>query len=565
MNNKPFGPVFSHLRFCLKEGEHHMNPVRRQSHARHYGVAAVVLGLLVVSFFLLLPAAQAGRKVSNAPLVIDLGGGNAEPSSLDPDVDYDNGDYGILSQMYDQLVSASGTTSVSIRPDLATTWSSSKDGLTWTFHLRPNVHFHDGSVVNAKAVQFTYNRALKMKQGGWADFAEIKSIDAPNALTVVFHLKYRFASFLNSLSSVNNGNIVSPTTLLKHQVNGDLGAKWLYNHDAGSGPYELTSWTHGQSIQLQKFPGYWRGWKGNHASQVDFQFTAASATARLGLENGSVDAAIGLSPQDYSALAKSSSITVQNNKSLFVQYLALNCKKVGPLKNRLVRLALAYSVNSPQVAKYVWGGYATVAKSYAPTGIPGYGASPVQYKFDLAKAKKLLAQAGYAKGFSITGVIIAGDQMGSLVYQLWQSDLSKLHVKLNIKPLPYPQFAKLQQKASTSPDVISNAWGLDYASDFAIYYQFLYSKETSVEGNWAYYGNPKVDAILLKARAAGQANSPAVLKLYRQAQKLSYGDAPYIPMVQEPARIAIRSNVHGYQYNIGETTYDFNVYNMWKS
>jgi peptide/nickel transport system substrate-binding protein len=541
-----------------------MRSVKRPRLARRYSLLAVTV--FAGCLFGVLPAAQARHSASSsAPLVIDLGGGNAEPSSLDPDVDYDNGAYGILSQMYNRLVGASGTSTVTVRPDLATSWSSSKDGLTWTFHLRPNVKFHDGSAVNAQAVKFTFDRALKMKQGGWADFAEIKSVDASGPLTVVFHLKYRFASFLNSLSSVYNGDIVSPTVLKAHEVKGDLGAKWLYNHDAGSGAYQLDSWVHGQKITLKKFPGYWQGWSGNHVGQVIYEFTAASATERLGLQNGSVDAAIGLSPQDFTALSKSSGVGVQNHQSSFVQYLAFNCAKTGPLKNRLVRRALSYTLNAPNVAKYVWGGYATVAKSYAPTGIPGYVASPVQYTYDLTKAKQLLAQAGYANGFSLDAVIIAGDQPGSLVYQLWQNDLSKLKVKLNIKPLPYPEFAKLQQKASTSPDIISNAWGLDYASDFAIYYQFLYSKETSVEGNWAYYGNPKVDQLLVKARSQAQANSPGVLSLYKQAQQISYEDAPYIPMVQEPARIAIRSNVHGYQYNLGETTYFFNVYNMWKS
>ena len=509
-------------------------------------------------------SSASSTQVSTAPLVIDLGGGNSEPSSLDPDVDYDNGAYGILSQTYSRLVSASGIESVTISPDIATSWSQSKDGLTWTFHLRPDVLFHDGSPVNAEAVKFTFDRALTMQQGGWADFAMIKSVEAPDPLTVVFHLKYRFASFLNSLSSVYNGCIVSPTSLLKHEVNGDLGAKWLYDHDAGSGPYELVSWSHGQNIKLKKFEGYYRGWSGNHASEVVYQFTAASATARLGLENGSIDAAISLSPQDFSALASSSNIGVQNHQSSFVQYLALNCTQ-GPLKNKLVRLALAYSLNPQQVADSVWGGFATVAKSYAPTGIPGYAESPMQYTYDLEKAKQLLAQAGYAGGFSVDAVIIAGDQPGSLVYQLWQSDLSKLNIKLNIKPLPYPQFAKLQQNASTSPAIISNAWGLDYASNFLIYNSFLNSEATSVMGNWAYYANPQVDALLAKVRSEDSADSPAALDLYKQIQQISYSEAPYIPMVQEPARIAISSRVHGYEYNLAETPYFFNLYDMWKS
>jgi peptide/nickel transport system substrate-binding protein len=533
----------------------------RMRSARRYGI--LVLVLLVGGLLAALQAAEAAPAVSSAALVIDLGGGNAEPASLDPDVDYDNGAYDILSQMYSTLVTASGTTSVTIHPSLATSWTSSTNGLTWTFHLRPNVHFHDGAPLNAKAVQFSFDRALKLKQGGWADFSEVQSVDATSNLTVVFHLAYRFASFLDSLSSVYNGDIVNPD-VVKHQVGGDLGTKWLYDHDAGSGPYELVSWQHGASITLQKFPGYWGGWAGNHVSKVVYEFTAASATERLGLQSGSVDVAIGLSPQDFSALAHSSNITVQNNASSFVEYLALNVTQ-GPLKNKDVRLALAYSLDTPEIAKYVWAGYATVAKSYAPTGIPGYVASPVQYSYDLTKAAALLKSAGYAKGFSLDAYLITGDTPGTLIYELWQSALAKIHITLNIKPVPYPEFGGLQQKASTSPAVMSNAWGLDYASDFAIYYQFLYSKETSVEGNFAYYGNPAVDALLLKARAEANVASPQALSLYSQIQALAYADAPYIPLVQEPARVALSDGVHGYQYNLGETVYDFNVYNMWKS
>jgi peptide/nickel transport system substrate-binding protein len=497
--------------------------------------------------------------------VIDLGAGASnEPATLDPDIDYDNGDYSILSQIYSRLVKATGSKVASIRPDLATSWSESKNGLTWTFHLRPNVKFHSGNPVTSKDVKFTFDRALRLKQGGWSDWAEIKSVTTPNPLTVVFHLQYPFATFLQSMSGVENSCILDSVTVLAHQTHGDLGQKWLHDHDAGSGAYELQTWTHGQQIELQRFPGYYAGWAGNHIDNVIYQYATASSTIRLGLESGSIDAAMGLQPQDFNALQKNQSVTVYNNQPVQPQYFAMNTTQ-GPLNNRLVRLALAYSLDTSKIAKYVWGGYASTLKSYAPPGIPGYAESPTPYVFNLAKAQQLLRQAGVQKGLSVQATAFTGDTSTTLEYQIWQSDLAKIGIHLTIKVIPYAQFGQLQQKASTQPLIVSNAWGLDYASDATIYYGFLYSKSPSVAGNYAYYKNPKVDALLLEARSLPSVSSPRAAALYRQIQKLSFADAPYIPVVLEPARSVVRKNVHGYQYNLSETVYDFNLYDMWKS
>jgi peptide/nickel transport system substrate-binding protein len=109
---------------------------------------------------------------------------------------------------------------------------------------------------------------FKLQQGAVADFAEIGSVDGPNALTVVFHLKTAFPSFLTSLWGPG---IASPKTVPAHQVKGDLGQKWPYDHDAGSGPWMVTKWQHGQQIVLDPFPGYWRGWAGRHVGRVVMQ------------------------------------------------------------------------------------------------------------------------------------------------------------------------------------------------------------------------------------------------------------------------------------------------------
>ncbi len=523
-----------------------------------------LIGAMIFALTLNLASGKATQRASSAPLVINEGFTNAdEPGSLDPAVDYDNGGYDILSQMYDGLVRAVGSTTSRILPDLATSWSSSPNGLTWTFHLRPNVKFHDGTAVTAKAVQFTFNRLAKLKQGSFGDFTEIASVAAPNPLTVVFHLKYRFTSFLLSLTTPYGADIVSPTALLAHQVKHDLGTKWLSTHDAGSGPYELKSWTHGQQILLKRFPGYWAGWSGNHTNEVVFQFAASSATVRLGLQNGSVDAAIGLSNQDLAAFGQGSNVKVANYPSIFVQVVSFNTTQ-GPLKNRLVRLALAYSFDTAQFVKHVWGPGSMIARSYVPAGIPGYVALPHPYTFDLAKTHQLLQQAGYAKGLNLQAEVLTGDTQGALCLQIWKADLAKIGVNITIKVMPVSEFFALVSKATTAPAISQNVgWGLDYPDDSFTYNAWLNPHNFGTSGNYAYYNNPKVTALLLKARAAP--TYAAGLAIYRRMLAITFNDAPYVPLVQLPAHIALSAHVHGYEYNIAYTPLYFNVYHMWKS
>jgi peptide/nickel transport system substrate-binding protein len=502
---------------------------------------------------------------ANAPLVIDMAGGSPNPQSLDPAVDYDNDGYSYLPQLYDFLVRATGSTSVHVVPDLATSWSESPNGLTWTFHLRPNVKFHDGTTVNSRAVKFSFERLLTIKQGGWADFKEIRSVTTPSSMTVVFHLAYPYSPFLQSLSSAYGAEIVSPTVVLAHQVHGDLGQKWLYDHDAGSGPYDLVRWTHGQSIQLKKFPGYWGGWAGHHVSQVVLQYNTVSSTVRLGLQNGSIDAAQGLSPQDFSALQHGNggvSVSTYIEGSVF-KYIAFNTKW-GPLRSPTVRVALAETLDTPAIAKYVFSGTATTMNSYAPKGTVGYVPAPEPYSYNLARARELLAQAGYAHGFTLPAIFFTGDNQGKLAEQLWQSDLAKLNIKLTLQAMPYTQFVAIQTNPKTSPPVVLQTWAEDYANSFgALYNLWLTSTSSPQSGNYAFYSNPTVDSLLAKARSTR--TDAAALPLYSEMMGITYRDAPYLPVADLSSLIALGSNVHGYRYDLNYTQFYFPVYSMWVS
>ena len=329
------------------------------------GVSRVSLAALLAAL-----AVAPGRTVpaqAAAPrLVIAV---TYEPATLDPQVNYDPPGLTILGNVYQTLVRASGETSATVVPDLATSWKASADGKTWTFRLRTGVRFHDGSVVDARAVQFTFNRLLKINQGGVSDFVPIQKVDAPSATTVVFHLKASFPSFLTSLTSLWGPGIVSPKTVLQHSVKNDLGQKWLYDHDAGSGPWTIARWAHGQQIVLAPFPGYYKGWSGPHVGEVVVQWPASSSTQRLGLEHGDIDIAMNLTPQDLDAVARENGIRVSEHTGQTIHFFGLNTTK-GPLRSRLVRQALSYSMDYDGIVKAVYHGH---ARRMVGVGVKGAG------------------------------------------------------------------------------------------------------------------------------------------------------------------------------------------------
>src|SRR5581483_6249060 len=199
---------------------------------------AVLITTLLVIFA---PFSRPIAHAANPSLVIDIG---YETATLDPQINYDTAAAIELGNVYDGLVRAVGAKGAKIVPDLATSWSSSADGKTWTFHLRSGVKFHDGNSVDAAAVKFSFDRLLKLNLGAVGDFLEVSSVTASNPSTVVFHLSHAFSGFLNSLTTLWGPDFVSPKTLLAHQLKGAPGTTWLNDPDAGSGPWMVGQWVH---------------------------------------------------------------------------------------------------------------------------------------------------------------------------------------------------------------------------------------------------------------------------------------------------------------------------------
>jgi peptide/nickel transport system substrate-binding protein len=473
-----------------------------------------------------------------------------DTQTLDPAVNYDFSGGFLLLNCYEGLVKAVGSKEAKLTPALAETWDVSKDGTVYTFHLRKNVKFHDGTPMNAEAVKFSFDRLIKMGQGAVANFSTISTVDVVDELTVKFTLKTPYPSFLLALTSFWGPVIVSPTAVKAHEKDNDLGAAWMAENEAGTGPYKVEKWDRNQQLTLARNPDYWGGWSDKFVDKVIIRFVPESTTMREMIEKGDADIAVGMtSIEDLDALAKTEGVTVEEFAAMSIHEVRINTTK-KPLDNPKVRQALAYSFDYDTAANGVLSGHAVRMDSVTAKGVTGYYKPSFTYTKDLAKAKQLLTEAGYPNGgFSLDYIWLSGIDTDRQIGEMWQADLKTLGIDLKIQEMPLNTWWEAQGHPETAPQMMMGQWGLDYADATSQIWVMYYSGNFPPAGsNYYYYKNPDVDKLLEQARI--ETDQTKRDQLYSQAVEKIYTDSPEVWAIQTNERIAHRSSVKGYEYNL---------------
>jgi peptide/nickel transport system substrate-binding protein len=288
----------------------------------------------------------------------------ADPSGgIDPDVFYDVEGDSLMLAVYDRLVTyAPGTTR--LIPDLATSWTVSPDGKTYTFQLRHGVKFHDGTPFNAQAVEINFQRRIAVKQAVSYMTADVTSMDTPSPYTFIVHLTKRNNAFLDLTASMYGPKIVSPTALRVHAAK-DHAMKWLSTHEDGTGPYTLVTYQPGNQYVLQSFSGYW-GPK-PYFSRIVIHVVPDVATAELELRSGSLDMLAHGIPESELQSLKSAGLHVTGFPAAIRQVVLLNQNR-PPFNNEIVRQTFAAAIQSidASAVSAVFGPYASAPRSAYP-------------------------------------------------------------------------------------------------------------------------------------------------------------------------------------------------------
>ena len=286
-----------------------------------------------------------------------------------------------------------------LQPQLAESYEATEDAKEFTFHLRKGVTFHDGTPFNAAAVKSSFDRAgnpenhLKRQ----SLYVMIDHTDVVDDYTVRMVLKYPFGAFINDVAHPG-ALIVSPKSVEEF-------GKEVTRHPSGTGPYEFVSWS-ADTLKMKKNEHYWKPGLPK-IDTITYRSVPENGARIAMLQAGEAQFIYPVPPEMIKLLDHSPTIAVFNEPSILIRYVVLNNMR-KPFSDPRVRLALNYAVDKQAFAKVVFSGYADQMDLPMPAGL-GFYQKQGSYPYDPAKAKALLAEAGYPNGFESTITGACGD------------------------------------------------------------------------------------------------------------------------------------------------------------
>lgn len=492
--------------------------------------------LLAIVLATTMPVAHAA--VPKDMLVI---GKAADPQTLDPAVTIDNNDWTVTYPSYQRLVqykTDGDKGSTDVEGDLASSWKASDDQKEWTFTLKDNAKFADGTPVTAEAVKLSFERLLKIGQGPAEAFPKDLKIDAPDEHTVRFTLSQPFAPFLYTLAN-DGASIINPAVLKEHAADDARG--FLAQNTAGSGPFMLKSWQKGQQLVLVPNPHY-PGNKPNF-KRVSVKIIGESASRRLQLSRGDIDIADALPVDQLNALKQENKVNVAEYPSLRVTYLYLNNSK-APLNQADLRRAISWSTDYQGMVNGILSGNGKQMRGPIPEGMWGYDATAMQYNHDETKAKAEWDKMT-SKPTSLTFLYSDNDPNWEPIALATQSSLNKLGINVKLEKLANATMRDRVGKGDY--DIAIGNWSPDFADPYMFMNYWFESDKKGLPGNRSFYENSEVDKLLRNALATTDQTQRT--RDYQQAQKIVIDDAAYVYLFQKNYQLAMNKEVKGFVFN----------------
>jgi peptide/nickel transport system substrate-binding protein len=462
------------------------------------------------------------------------------PPNLDPRIGTD-----AFSEHIDGLIFSSllaHDASMNIVPDLAESWQT-PDPLTYIFHLRKGVKFHDGSAFTSADVKFTFDSIMSgsIKTGKRTAFRTVASLEVPDDYTVVFYLREAYASFLWNLTRPGVGIVRRGSGL-------EVAQKPI-----GTGPFRFVSMTVDEEIILDRNADYFGNAapgavNATHAStapvstpavspvadsaspieHVRFRIVPDATTRALELRKGTADGEINsLTPDMVATLAKQPGLQVSGQPGTVLAYIAINMDD-PILAHREVRQALAFATDRDSLIKYLLRGEARPAASLLPPNHWAYEPSLKQYAYDANRAEHLLDLAGYPRGkdgvrFHLT-MKTSTEESTRLLSEALADQWKKVGVALDLRPLEFATF--YSDITHGTFQLYTYRW-IGGNNDPDIFEFVFSSKKMPPDGaNRGHYRNSELDALIAQERVEmDQQKRKAILS---SIQKIVAEDEPYI-------------------------------------
>jgi peptide/nickel transport system substrate-binding protein len=452
------------------------------------------------------------------------------PTYIDPGVGSDFSDTIALVNLYDSLVFPEPDGTVS--PSLATEWTSSEDGTTFTFMLRDDVTFHNGNAFTASDVVFTAERMLTIGEGyAYLYKSLIEEVTAVDEYTVEFKLNQPFGPFVKSMIRMY---ILDEETVMANLDKsdssygefGDYGKKWLQTNDAGSGPYMVREVKMEEFVLAEQYPEYWGGWDENAPKLFQENGAVEPISVRTAMSNRELEITDEIQPEEnYQTMDKIEGVDIAINPTTTNNNMCLNTK-VAPTDDVNFRKALAYILDYDTISSVIFPG-ATKGVGPVPMQLPGAYASETQYYRDVEKAKEYLAMSEYADqldDYPVKMTWCAEVPAQEKLALLFQANCAELGITVEITKKP---FGAMIADAATA-ETTANATLLNVGASYFDAGAMLKTRyHTDTFGSWEqmeWYGNPEMDAMIEEALAT--IDDAARFEMYKEILEIIVDDCP---------------------------------------
>ena len=452
---------------------------------------------------------------------------SAEPNSLDPMAIAMMSTFTITYAIYDNLFEKNADGGYD--PSICEDYDVSDDGLVYTFKIRDDVKFHDGTQMTAEDVAFSINRTIEK---GWAAdmVAAIESVEATDDYTVVLTLSRPFGGMIGSLASPYF-SIMSKAYL---EENGD---DIVERKPMGTGAYKFVEWVSGDHITLEANEDYFKG--APSIKTVTFKPITDKNTGLIALQAGEVDAFLNVNYSDIPAVEEDDSLAFYSTDLAAVLSLNMNIEN-EILSDVRVRQAVNYAINRDNIIQGALEGQGTAANSPVPPTCDGYSEDVKGYEYDPDKARELLKEAGYEDGLSFT-IKIKEDSKNQKVAQVIQSDLKAVGIDVDIQIL---------EAGAYTTDVYSNgdyemtisAWCAMFTDAYSLLYSQFHKDCYGGTGNITHVTSDELSSMLDSAAQAGEDEKTAA---YTEVAQSIMDNAYVAPLVFEPTTITASADLEG--------------------
>jgi len=453
-------------------------------------------------------------------------------ATMDPAFITSRGQDQTVRNIYDGLVNWKPGT-VEIAPALAKSWEASGDGLAYTFHLRKGVQFHRGyGELKASDVKFSFERVMdpKTKSPRSKDFKLVKKIEVLDDYTLRITLKKPYPGLMHMLA--DRGAFVTSEKAVK-KLGKDIGRA-----PVGTGPFFVTKWIPKQNVDMERNEKYFAG--PPRLKKVTFISIREAASRFMAFDSGQIDLIQVADPDRVAKYLKDPNVVVKSKPGLITRYIGFN-QKIKPFDDVRVRRAIQHAVDKEYIVKNLFKGLSVKSINFVPPLNFGYTADVMTYPYDVEKAKKLLAEAGYPNGFK-TSLYIPNIPRFTGHSVVIKDSLSKIGVDVDLKLLDVSVFLAACRKGEPPMFTVSSG-----GSPNTAFYMFLYfhSNNFPPGNNFAYYSNPKVDALIDKAQVTVDSEKQKALLV--EAQKIIAEDSVDLCLDHEKFFFIMKPYVKGFK------------------